>query len=66
MPVQTVTQRGRYADGRPYEIAKPVYWCQCGAPAKFGMTVTRGNKRIREWFCGYQDGEPICKGKAKQ
>lgn len=65
MPVQTVTIRGRYLDGRPYEISKPVYWCACGAPGHFGMTVQKGGRRVREWFCGWRNGEPVCEGKGK-
>jgi hypothetical protein len=62
MPVETIIQRGRYSDGHAYEIKKPVYWCRCGAPARFGLTVVVGGKRKREWFCGWINGSPQCKG----
>lgn len=63
MPVQSIKMTGKYLDGTPYEITKPVYWCKCGAMASFGKIVMKNGHKVREWFCGRVDGKSQCIGK---
>ncbi len=63
-PMRADTIRRTLEDGTRVEHQKPVYFCDCGAFGHFGLTVTdEVGHRTREWFCGWLDGEPICKGK---
>lgn len=63
MPVRSDTIRQTLNDGTRVEHQKPTYFCACGAFGHFGKTTADGKRR--DWFCGWANGEPMCKGETK-
>lgn len=57
--------------GEPHEI--PEFWCEgCGKRASFGLNVaiskarSRDDPRLGQWWCGWRDGQPVCKEKVDE